>query len=174
MSASRKPLSRPLASTPQAPSPAENGWCPPAARTASLMIWAQAATVSCGVRSPPYSGISLEASQPATAGCEPNRRTICPANQACRPTSHTSASRSRAARHGGSQFWPDMCPTMNVGTVTRPSSACRSRKSANRAVISSSITSGLGMKSGQKKKDRVMVSPWSRSTRSSAPTTAGS
>ena len=32
------------------------------------MIWAQAATVSCGACSPPYSGISLETSQPATAG----------------------------------------------------------------------------------------------------------
>jgi hypothetical protein len=113
------------------------------------MIWTQAATVPAGACSPPYSGISLEASQPATAGCPPNRRTISPANQACRPTSHTSAYRSRPPRQDGSQFWPDMCPTMNVGTVLICCSACRSRKSANLAVICSSIAPGSGMKSGQ-------------------------
>ena len=45
-SASRNPFSRPVTSMPQAPSPSENGWCPPAARTASLMICAQVATIS--------------------------------------------------------------------------------------------------------------------------------
>jgi hypothetical protein len=48
MSTSRNPFSRPLVSTPQAPSPTENGWCPPAARTASLMTCAHAVTVWCG------------------------------------------------------------------------------------------------------------------------------
>ena len=46
MSVRRKPLSTPVTSMPQAPSPSENGWRPPAARTASLMIRPQAATVS--------------------------------------------------------------------------------------------------------------------------------
>jgi hypothetical protein len=91
----------------------------------------------------------LEISQPVTAGWEPNRRTISPANQAWRPTIQTSEYRSRPARQAGSQFWPDMWPTMNVGTVLICCSACRSRKSANRAAMSSSMTSGPGMKSGQ-------------------------
>jgi hypothetical protein len=46
VSVSRKPLSLPVTSMPQAPSPSENGWRPPAARTASLMILAQDATIS--------------------------------------------------------------------------------------------------------------------------------
>jgi hypothetical protein len=138
------------------------------------MICAHAATVPGAAWLPPYSGISLETSQPATAGCEPNRRTISPANQACLATIQTSEYRSRPARQGGSQFCPDMCPTMKVGTVPIRCSACRSRKSANRAASCSSTASGSGMKSGQKKNDLVMVSPCARSTRSSSRTISGS
>ena len=52
LSATEKPVSLPLISIPQAPSPRETGWLPPAARTASTMICAHAATVSRGA-SPP-------------------------------------------------------------------------------------------------------------------------
>ena len=150
MSVSRNPLSWPLTSMPQAPSPSENGWWPPAARTASLMIRAQAATISWSVSAPPYSGISLETSQPATAGWRVKRRVISAANQAWRPTIQTSLYRSRPARQAGSQFSPGHVADDERGDgASGRGSVCRSRKSANRAVIVSSISYGPGMKSGQ-------------------------
>ena len=48
------------------------------------------AAISSEAPAPPYSGISLERSQPAIDGWVPNRRLISPANQACCETSQTS------------------------------------------------------------------------------------
>ena len=48
------------------------------------------AAISSLEAGPPYSGISFESSQPAIAGCAPNRRAISAANHACWPTSQTS------------------------------------------------------------------------------------
>ena len=104
-------------------------------------------------------GISLDSGQPATAGCPANRAVSSRTNQACLATIHTSPYRSRPCRHAGSQFCPDMCPTMKVGTVPMPASVCRSRKSPNRSSTASSSRSGSGMKSGQKQNDRVRFIP---------------
>ena len=133
---------------PQAPSPSDTGWVPPPARTAWTSSSAQAVTTGTGA-APPYSGISLESSHPATAGCPANRSVTWRTNQACLATIQTSPYRSRPWRQAGSQFSPDMCPTMKVGTVPIPASVCRSRKSAKRPSIASSSRSGSGWKSGQ-------------------------
>jgi hypothetical protein len=119
-------------------------------------------------------GISLDSSQPATAGCPAKRAVSSRTNQACLATISTSPYRSRPCRQGGSQFWPDMWPTMKVGTVPIPAWVCRSRKSPNRASTSSSSRSGSGMKSGQKQNDRVRFIPWAARVASSSATTAGS
>ena len=44
---------------------------------------------------------------------------------------------------------PDMCPTMKVGMVRSPHSACRSRNRRYRSTSSSSTRNGSGWKSGQ-------------------------
>ena len=148
MARTEKPLSTPLISMPQAPSPSDTGWVPPPARTACTSSSAQAVTAGSGA-GPPYSGISLDSSHPATAGWPANRSVTWRTNHAWRATIHTSPYRSRPCRQAGSQFSPDMCPTMKVGTVPIPASACRSRKSPNRSSIRSSSRSGSGWKSGQ-------------------------
>jgi len=170
---SEKPLSTPLVSMPQAPSPSDTGWVPPPARTAWTSSSAQAVTAGSEA-GPPYSGISLDSSHPATAGWPANRRVSWRTNQACLATIHTSPYRSRPCRQAGSQFSPDMWPTMKVGTVPIPASSWASRKSANRASTSSSSRSGSGWKSGQKQNDRVRFIPWAARVASSARTTSGS
>jgi hypothetical protein len=47
-----KPLSTPLSSMPQAPSPSDTGWVPPPARTACTSSSAQAVTAACGAGPP--------------------------------------------------------------------------------------------------------------------------
>lgn len=48
VSRTENPLSVPVTSMPQAPSPSDTGWCPPPARTACTISCAQLVTCSVG------------------------------------------------------------------------------------------------------------------------------
>ena len=85
---------------------------------------------------------------PLWPGGRQSGRATSATNQACWETNHTSRYRSRPPRQAGSQFSPDMCPTMKVGMVRSPASRWRSRKSIKRSMTSSSSDLGLGHEIG--------------------------
>ena len=141
-------MSRPETSTPQTPSPVEIGWVTPAERTAWMRIRAQA-VISPVLRATPVVG-HLVGKQPADDGGVAAEATgdLGREPRLLRDHPDVPVADPCPPRQDGSQFWPDMCPTMNVGIVPRPISRWASRKSANRAQTSSSIRSGDGHEVG--------------------------